>query len=86
MTYARNTVEAVLRQHSGYRGTLHDETKLGDKLLLDSLDLIELAMLLEDEFGINIPDRDVDTPELSTFGGLVSYVQGKVDEQVGVNA
>ena len=50
-----------------------------EPLDLDSLDRVELAMLLEDEFNIEIPDEHVDKPELGTVAGLVRYVEGKVE-------
>jgi acyl carrier protein len=44
---------------------------------LDSLDRIELAMVIEDEFRIEIPDEDVDRRDMATVGGLVDYVKAK---------
>ena len=38
----------------------------------DSLDLVELIMELEDQFGIKIPDEDAQ--KLTTVGQAVSYV------------
>src|SRR4051812_11669365 len=46
---------------------------------LDSLDRVALAMQLEDEFGITITDDEVDDHALNHVGGLVAFVQGKLD-------
>jgi acyl carrier protein len=48
-------------------------------LEIDSLDRVVLAMALEDEFSIAIPDDVVDDPALDHVGGLCAYVQGKLD-------
>jgi acyl carrier protein len=41
----------------------------------DSLDVVELVMAFEDEFGIEIPDTDV--TELKTVNDAVEYIRGK---------
>jgi acyl carrier protein len=38
----------------------------------DSLDVVELVMAFEDEFGIDIPD--VDVGEIKTVGDAVNYI------------
>ena len=35
------------------------EAKFGDDLDADSLDLVELVMALEEEFGIEVPEEDL---------------------------
>jgi acyl carrier protein len=50
-----------------------------EPLDLDSLDRIELAMQLEDEFSISISDSEVDSPNLGTVAGLVRFIEGKVE-------
>jgi acyl carrier protein len=42
----------------------------------DSLDVVELVMALEDEFGIDIPDEEVG--EIKTVGHAVSYISNKL--------
>jgi len=46
-----------------------------DDLGADSLDVVELVMAFEEEFGIDIPDDDV--ANLKTVGDAVSYVASK---------
>ena len=38
----------------------------------DSLDIFELAMALEDEFGIEIPTEDLE--QIATVGDVVEYI------------
>lgn len=42
----------------------------------DSIDGLELAMMLEDEFDIEIPDADVES--ITTVQQLVDYVEGRL--------
>ena len=39
----------------------------------DSLDVVDLVMSLEDEFGIEIPDEETD--KIKTVGELVQYIE-----------
>ena len=39
----------------------------------DSLDIVELVMALEEEFGLDIPDEDAD--KLKTVGDAMNYLQ-----------
>src|SRR5436309_15647473 len=48
---------------------LTPEVSLTDDLAADSLDLVDLALALEGEFGIEVPARAVD--EVRTYGDLV---------------
>ncbi|MEQ1936254.1 MAG: acyl carrier protein [Fimbriimonadaceae bacterium] len=41
----------------------------------DSLDVVELVMALEDEFGIDIPDEEVGN--IKTVGDATTYISGK---------
>jgi acyl carrier protein len=47
-----------------------------DDLGADSLDLVEVVMAVEEEFGVEIQDDSTDT--IVTFGDLVRFVDSKV--------
>ena len=49
------------------------DTNLIDDLGADSLDVVELIMSLEDEFGIAISDNDA--AQLYTVGRIVDYLE-----------
>ena len=49
------------------------EASLLDQLGADSLDLVELAMNLEDKFGVTIDDADIG--QLKTVGDVVAYIE-----------
>jgi acyl carrier protein len=52
---------------------LTSEAKFIEDLGADSLDIVELVMALEEEFGIDIPDEDAD--KLKTVGDAMNYLK-----------
>ncbi len=49
------------------------ETRLGEDLNADSLDIVEMLMALEDEFGVDIPDEEIE--KMKTVGDVVAYIE-----------
>ena len=71
-------------QYSKLRGMVADrlhvnedevtpEASFVEDLKADSLEVVELIMALEDEFGISIPDEDAE--KLQTVQDAVNYIQ-----------
>ena len=58
------------------RSSLSDDTRFGEDLDADSLDLVEVVMSLEDRFGVTIPEESLDGVE--TIGQAVDLVQGQL--------
>ncbi|MBQ4104668.1 MAG: acyl carrier protein [Clostridia bacterium] len=48
-------------------------TSLTDELDIDSLDLVDLVMTVEDEFSIELPDEALEG--MKTIGDLVKYIE-----------
>ncbi|OQB24743.1 MAG: Acyl carrier protein [Firmicutes bacterium ADurb.Bin182] len=57
------------------KGTITPESRLIEDLKADSLDVVELIMDLEQEFGIEIPDDEL--PKIRTVGDIVGYINNK---------
>lgn len=51
------------------------DSKFKEDLEVDSLDLFELVMALEDEFGIEIPTEDLE--KIATVGDIIEYIESK---------
>jgi len=51
------------------------ESKFIEDLGADSLELVELVMAFEDEFGSEIPDED--SEKLTTVGEAIAYIESK---------
>ena len=52
---------------------LTPDAKFIEDLGADSLDIVELVMALEEEFGIDIPDEEAD--KLKTVGDAMGYLR-----------
>jgi acyl carrier protein len=52
---------------------LSPDAKFIEDLGADSLDIVELVMALEEEFGVDIPDEDAD--KLKTVGDAMEYLK-----------
>lgn len=51
------------------------ESSFIDDLQADSLDLVELGMKFEEQFGVAIPDEDYE--KLRTVGDAIEYIKSK---------
>lgn len=63
----------IVEQLSAEESEVTAEASFIDDLGADSLDIVELIMALEEEFGVEIPDEDAE--KISTVGDAVSYIQ-----------
>ncbi len=52
------------------------ETRIGEDLGADSLDVVELLMSIEDEFEVEIPDEEIEN--LKTIGDVAEYIQNNM--------
>lgn len=67
---------AVAEQLSLNADDINNSASFMDDLGADSLDLVELVMAFESEFGITIPDED--SAELTTVQKAIDYVTAKL--------
>ncbi len=56
--------------------TIDDDADILDDLGADSLEVVEMLMTIESEFGIVVPDDDV--PELKTVRAVADYIQNNL--------
>ena len=71
MDYFKKISEIVADQLGITPDTITRETTFGD-LDADSLDVVEVIMALEDEFGIEIPDEVAE--KFKNIGDVVDYI------------
>ena len=65
--------ELIVEQLAVAEEEVVPESSFLDDLGADSLDLVELVMAIEEEFGIEIPDDDVE--KMQTIQDAISYVE-----------
>ena len=58
--------------------TIGLDTSFKDDLGADSLDLFELVMALEEEYGLEIPAEELS--DVETVGDIIEYLKNKVVE------
>lgn len=68
--------QILAQQFEVSAGSISADTNIVDDLGADSLDVVELIMSVEDEFGLSIPDEDA--TELVTVGKIVEYIESKL--------
>ncbi len=66
-------VEILADQLDVDKDTITPETKIGEDLNADSLDVVEMLMAIEDEFNIEIPDEEIEN--FKTVNDVVEYIQ-----------
>lgn len=73
-SFSEDKVKEIIAKELEVDGKqLTAEAKFIEDLGADSLDIVELVMALEEEFGVDIPDEDAD--KLKTVGDAMKYLQ-----------
>ncbi|MGN9164039.1 acyl carrier protein [Tissierellaceae bacterium HCP3S3_D8] len=72
--------EIISEQFNIDEDDLELDTSFRDDLNADSLDLVELVMGLEDEFGLEIGDDEVES--IKTIGDAVDFIKNALDEDI----
>ncbi len=73
MTVAEKVKKMIVEQLEVNESEVVPEAKFIDDLGADSLDIVELVMALEDEYGIEIPDEDAE--KIETVGDAIKYIE-----------
>ncbi len=80
VTNVEPRVRNVLAIHLDVESTrLRPEARLGEDLCVDSLAAVDLAMVLEDEFDIALPEEILGC--VRTYGDVVTLVQERVQSR-----
>lgn len=69
-------IQAILVKHLKLDpAKITESTNLQEDLGADSLDLVEIVMDIENQFGISIPDEDI--VKLKTIGDAIKYIEAR---------
>jgi acyl carrier protein len=73
MTVTEKVKKMIVEQLEVNESEVVPEAKFIDDLGADSLDIVELVMALEDEYGIEIPDEEAE--KIETVGDAIKYIE-----------
>lgn len=72
--------EKVIKMIAKKLGKKPEDINLNSRLVedlgADSLDVVELLMVLEDEYGITIPDEEA--VNLNTIGDIINFLNNRI--------
>ena len=72
--FATNDVRILVANHLGVSiGRVTDEAHFTNDLGADRLDRVESMMMVEDQFGVEITDADVD--QIAVVGDLIRHIE-----------
>jgi acyl carrier protein len=76
-----NVTDDMILFYDASQGGHHSAIDRGEAGL-DSLDMVELVMNVEETFEIDVPDCDVeDNPNWTTIAGIASYVESRLEQE-----
>ena len=80
MSETSDRVKKIVVEHLGVEADkVTEEASFIDDLGADSLDIVELVMAFEEEFGIEIPDEEAE--KISNVREAVTYIQNNAGDQ-----
>ncbi|MDO5365690.1 phosphopantetheine-binding protein [Streptococcus dysgalactiae] len=69
-------IALIKKQRSHLELIITEQTSLKDDLAVDSIELVEFVINIEDEFHIAIPDEDVDG--MKSMGDMLDYLVNRL--------
>ena len=80
MSETADRVKKIVVEHLGVEADkVTEDASFIDDLGADSLDIVELVMAFEEEFGIEIPDEEAE--KISNVREAVEYIQNNAGDQ-----
>ena len=76
MSADKKVKEIIAQQLGMEESEIPTDAKFIEDLGADSLDIVELIMTMEDEFGLEISDEDAE--KIKTVKDVITYINGKV--------
>ena len=74
MSETADRVKKIVVEHLGVEGDkVTEEASFIDDLGADSLDIVELVMAIEEEFGVEIPDDAAE--KITTVKDAIDYIE-----------
>ncbi|NJK92182.1 MAG: acyl carrier protein [Blastochloris sp.] len=77
-TVEEKVKDIIVEQLSVNAEQVTPEAKFIEDLGADSLDVVELVMAFEEQFGVEVPDEDAE--KLMSVGDVIKYIEEKQDK------
>lgn len=74
MSTTTRVIKCLAAQNGTEVSYINPEYTLSGDLHMDSIDMLEAVMMIEDEFDINIDDHDAITRHITSVQGIVDYI------------
>jgi acyl carrier protein len=78
---AERVKDIIVKQLGVKPEEVTDDASFTDDLGADSLDLVEVVMALEEEFGAQIPDEEAE--KIKTVGDAVTFIDSNLAQEGG---
>jgi aryl carrier protein AsbD len=56
-------------------GNVTEASRVYQDLFIDSIMVLQLIVYVEEEFGISVPEEDVDPAVFQTLGSLITFIE-----------
>ena len=76
MSVLETITQIIVDQLGVDKSAVVPEAKFIDDIGADSLDIVELLMAVEDQFGIEVPDEDAEG--MQTVGDIIRYIEERM--------
>lgn len=63
-----------VRRESGYEGDIDPEADLLDANILDSFSVVQLAVFIQEQFGVELEAEDFSRANLATLASIVALI------------
>lgn len=73
MSEIAEKVKSIVAKQLNFQGEIELGSSFVDDLGADSLDVVELVMAFEEEFGVDIPDDKAEA--IKTVGDAIKYIE-----------
>jgi acyl carrier protein len=70
-------LEEYIRRETGYKGELHPDADLLEGKILDSFNIVELAMFIQERFEIDLDAEDLVRSNLARLSAIVGLIERK---------
>lgn len=76
MQVQNDQLEQYIKSNCFCESDLTDQTQLREDLGVDSLRMVELIVFIEESYGIELNDADLDMSKFNTVGDLRRMIEG----------